>query len=294
MAYLILNDYYAQIQIINLNQVIGGDNTKLTSAASKAQEQCESYLIQKYDLSNEFTDTNVWSFSRSYNANDRIYLDAAAYDPSLTYALNNLTLQGGNVYLCSVAIVAPEAFNAGHWTLLGAQNTIFFAEYPKPVFDYQSCYSVGDQVFWKNKVYTCLIKTIIPGHDAQLQRGTIQNQPFINVFPDDVSSGLLYWGVGATYSVAAGTLPTNGNYWTNGDNRSQQLLEVLIDLTLYKIHSRISPRNIPDLRVKNYDEAISWLKAARAGDVTAKLPTIQPVQGRRIRYGGNVKNVNSY
>lgn len=294
MAYLILNDYYSQIQIQNLNQVIGNDQSKLTAAAQKAQEQCVSYLVQKYNVDSEFTDTTIWDPAKAYKANDRVYLDGPAYDQAITYALGEIILQANNIYICTTAIVAPEAFNAAHWTLLGLQNTLFFVQYPKPVFNYQSFYSVGDQIFWNEKTYTCLIKTIVPSHDAQLQYGTIQNQPLQNVFPDDPQNGLIYWGVGAPYSVAAGTLPTNIAFWTQDDNRSQQLLEVLIDITLYKIHSRIAPRNIPDLRVKNYDEAIQWLKDARKGEVTANLPVIQPSQGRRIRYGGKVKEVNSY
>jgi hypothetical protein len=36
------------------------------------------------------------------------------------------------------------------------------------------------------------------------------------------------------------------------------------------------------------------LKAVGKGDVTANLPLLKPAQGSRIRYGGNVKNINSY
>jgi hypothetical protein len=46
--------------------------------------------------------------------------------------------------------------------------------------------------------------------------------------------------------------------------------------------------------VKRYDDAKAWLKAAGRGDITANLPIIQPTTGARIRYGGNVKNINSY
>ena len=84
------------------------------------------------------------------------------------------------------------------------------------------------------------------------------------------------------------------NYWKFGDNRNQQLVNYFIDIALYHVHSRISPRNIPDLRVKRYDDAIKWLKMAGRGDITAELPLIQPKQGARVRYGGQVKNINTY
>jgi phage gp36-like protein len=82
--------------------------------------------------------------------------------------------------------------------------------------------------------------------------------------------------------------------WTYGDNRDQQLVQYMIDISLYHIHSRISPRNIPEFRVKRYDDAVCWLKMVMEGDVTSAIPPLQPPQGRRVRWGSNIKNVNSY
>jgi phage gp36-like protein len=67
-----------------------------------------------------------------------------------------------------------------------------------------------------------------------------------------------------------------------------------VDITLYHIHSRINPRNIPELRSFRYEEAVKWLKAVASGDVTADLKEINPAQGYSIRYGGNQKLVNTY
>lgn len=67
----------------------------------------------------------------------------------------------------------------------------------------------------------------------------------------------------------------------------------LIDITLYHLHSRINPRNIPDLRKDRYDGnrdaqtlgAIGWLKQVAAGKINADLPNIVPEQGLAMRYG---------
>lgn len=293
MGYLILNDYYSQIQINNLNQLIGNDLTKLTSAANKAEAQCISYLVQKYDISGEFTDTNPFVWSTIYHAGDRIYITAEPYLESTNYGLYHQVLQAGNIYICTTG-GATGPFDASFWTLLGPENTLFYAKYPQRIFNYQAFYNVDDQVFWKNNVYQCKIKTSVPGHDTQLQYGLIQNAPFYNVFPDDPINGVIYWGAPVPYAVSQTAFPIDIVYWIEGDNRSQELLEVFIDVALYKIHKRIAPRNIPDLRVKAYDDGIQWLRDAKDGEVTASLPMIQPSQGRRIRYGGNVKNINSY
>jgi hypothetical protein len=77
----------------------------------------------------------------------------------------------------------------------------------------------------------------------------------------------------------------------------------LLDITLYHLHSRINPRNVPDLRKERYDGnsptqsggAIAFLKRVASGDVTADLPQILPQQGMSIRYGSAVaKQTNSY
>lgn len=68
------------------------------------------------------------------------------------------------------------------------------------------------------------------------------------------------------------------------------------------MHSRINPRNVPELRAVRYDGmnalqtggAIGWLKKVASGDVTADLPVIIPEQGVSIRYGSVTKNTNTY
>ena len=77
-------------------------------------------------------------------------------------------------------------------------------------------------------------------------------------------------------------------------DRDPQILQTTIDIALFHLHSRIAPRNIPDLRVQRYENAIDWLKMCATGQLTPKLEVIDPKQGRRIRYGGNTKNVNQY
>ena len=294
MAYLRLRDYIKSIQTENLNQIITSDSSIRISAELAAQAEVISYLTQKYEVDEEFRNTEVFSMTKIYKANDLVYLDATAYSAASTYALKSLTLQAGKVYVCIVAIVAPEAFNASKWTLLGAQYDLFFITLPKPEFDITKVYKTGDQVYWKNKTYTNLIASSVLDHNASLQFGTYSDIPLGNVFPDDPIGGVKSWGAGTSYTVAVETLPTDTAKWTAGDNRSQQVLMYMIDIALYHLHSRIAPRNIPELRIDRYDSSIAWLKMAGRGEITADIPKRQPKQGARIRFGGSVKNVNSY
>jgi hypothetical protein len=88
---------------------------------------------------------------------------------------------------------------------------------------------------------------------------------------------------------------------------------ICIDIALYHLHARISPVNVPELRIHRYMglaedramkagrviyptySALGWLQAAADGtDITPELPKLQPAKGARIRYGGNPKLINSY
>jgi hypothetical protein len=294
MPYLRLYDYYQNIQSAQITQITGGSNAVRLGAELLAQEEVTSYLTQKYDMTAEFTDTAAWVYATSYKAKNRIYLDASAYSASATYALNALVLQAGNIYICTTAVTVAEPFNAAKWTLLGAQYDLFYVTLPKAEFNYTTVYAKGDQVWWKDKVYTCVIATTVYSHEQQLQYGDYGNIPVMNVAPDNTLNGVKYWGTGTAYAVAAGTRPTDTTKWTAGDNRSQKIVDCVIDIALYKMHSRIAPQNIPQLRVDNYDAAIVWLKACARGTVTANIPLIKPKQGNRIRFGGNIKNENHY
>jgi hypothetical protein len=87
-----------------------------------------------------------------------------------------------------------------------------------------------------------------------------------------------YWDIYP--SSFSSVLPTDTLSWLEGDNRNEQLKACLIDIALYHLHSRINPRNIPELRKERYDGnspeqkggAIGWLKNVAHGLVNADLP----------------------
>ena len=288
MSYIIYQDFKKIIQNDNLLQIIGSDLSIISGVEAIAQAEVISYLVQKYLTTQEFTDTQIYSVTASYLATNRVYLDALAYAQT-TFLQGALTLQLGNVYICTNNITVPEAFNLANWSLLGVQYSIFYVPYPYPTFNNYGFYSPGNKVFWLNKVYTCIKGTTLLNHEYQLQANS--NQAILNVFPDDVFAGLQTWGVGVPYAIAPNSLLTA---FTKGDNRNPQLVMYCCDIALYHVHSRIAPRNIPELRMHRYDAAIKWCKMAGVGDITADLPLIQPKSGGRIRFGGNVRNQNTY
>ena len=291
MAYLILNDYFASIQNSALQQILTDNDSFRLIKQEVSISEIKTYLTQKYDVSDEFRDTVKFDYTSTYKAKQLVYLDATAYSPLSTYLLNALTLYSGNVYYANVAIGTPEAFNLSKWTLLGVQYAMFYIHTPKPEFNYKTFYLKDDQVFWKDKVYKCLVATSALSQESKLQYTDVDQLPNANQFPD--STGQNQWELLSTYSVT-GIYPTVTATYTLGDNRNAQLVEIAVYLTIYKLSPRISPKNVPEIWEKNYLMAIDWLKNCAKGKVTLDAPLLQPDKGGRIRWGSKIKNTNTY
>jgi hypothetical protein len=291
--YLIAADYLRTIQDVNLQQLISNDPTIQAGAELAAEAEAKSYLRQKYDISQEFKSIDPWNVLQSYKSTDRIILKATAYDSTNTYTNGDVAGYQNKAYVCNTA-GTTGTWDASKWDLLGNINDLYYAIYPKPLFDLQGYYNKGDQVFWKDKIYTAVQSTVVIDHDTALQFRTLQNVPYLNVYPDEALQGKAYWGTGTPYYVPASTAINDTDFWTLGDNRDKQMVQYVADIALYHLHSRISPRNIPDLRIKRYDHAIKWLTMCAKGEITPELPPLSPRQGQRIRVGGNIKNINSY
>ena len=81
------------------------------------------------------------------------------------------------------------------------------------------------------------------------------------------------------------------------DERNKLIVMYCIDIVLYHVHSRIAPRQIPELRGIRYDSAITWLKMVAKGTLNPNLPlieTIEPNSSGSIIYQGFSKRSNNY
>ena len=281
MGYLYYTDYKKNIEDKNIQDIISSDDSIRLDMEGVAQEELISYLIQKYDTAAEFKDSNDYLPTAQYNANNVIRLTGSAYIGTTNYGIGDLCSSFGFVYkslLVNNLGHAPLG-NPTWWKSLGAENKLFYSIYPEPLFEIRKYYRTGDKVFWNNKKYTCKIDTAM-------------------VFPDDLINGTTYWGVGIAYLVAVDKIGATdqGTYYLSGDCRSAKMVMSMCEIVLYHIHKRIAPNNIPDIRVKAYDDVITWLKDCASGNVTPNLNLLQTVDNSiRIRYGSRqARNYNDY
>ena len=80
----------------------------------------------------------------------------------------------------------------------------------------------------------------------------------------------------------------------DGYNGVSTVLEKLVDITLYQLHSRVMPDNIPTLRQTRYDNAINWLEKVAAGYIAPQLPIKEIDPTTPLRYGNSSKPENRY
>ncbi len=304
MRYITNSDYGFIIQNIQLSQLLQvqpntpiGINQKLLRAENTAIEETISYLKQRWDVNAEFTNTTPWSYTASYNASDRVILDYVNYSTQSTYNIGSNVIYNGIAYMSNAVQAATTSTPVGQitWDVLGNQYQLFYGSYPFPLYDGAQFYSTGDGVFWKGHTWSCVTNTLVLSTTEAIQFNRLEWLPPQNIFPDSkVNSSFSYWSDNGTYSIPVGTLPTDNRYWTEGDNRSQQIVMLVMDIAIYNLHKNIAPQNIPELRLHAYKDAIKTLRMANTGDTTLNMLPLQPQQGLKVRFSGDVRRQNDW
>lgn len=202
MGYLRYRDYLPTIQDGNFQQVLQSIDSYRIITEERTKAQMISYLVQKYDVDSEFTDTSVFSYTATYTGASRVELNFPSYSATSTYALNALVTYNGVAYICKTAITVAEPFDAAKWNVVGTQYDLLYIDLPYPLFNLKAYYLPGDRVYWRGKCYECKLGTIPPSHNQQIQADKISDFTAYNFFPDDSVNGVKSWGTGIPYQVS--------------------------------------------------------------------------------------------
>lgn len=83
-----------------------------------------------------------------------------------------------------------------------------------------------------------------------------------------------------------------------GDERSQLVLMMAIDIAVYHIFSIHNPRNLSPLRKERYERAVEWLRAVAAEEISADGLPLLPEETRAAKskflIKSNRKRVNHW
>lgn len=321
VQYLIPNDYLATIQSGQLNDQLldelNAGNLQRNFAESWAIGQLRSKLKSKYDLDYELTPTLSYDPKKTYLGGDRCVIDFPEWEEKV-YHQFECVVKDSVGYICIITD-STTTWDGSQWQSLGNQYTIYHIQLPFDRFSIdiqltqgiytKGFYKVGDKVWWAEHTYKALRQTILTDHDTALQYYMTGDIGLPNVFPNEPNEGKAWWEDLGRYEILpfAGTEDNPGNAlalplgtsdqpsaWTLGDNRDPVIMQVLIDLSLWMLHRRISPQNIPKLREQAKDDAFGWLSNVKSSKDDTDLEQLQPEQGSSFRWGSKTKNQNSW
>lgn len=272
MSYFLRDkDYNGQIREVNLGQVQVDTESRRTMELV-AQAELTSYLSNRYECEIAFAPLMTFSDTDEYKWQDRIDLTATAFSTTKVYVEGERCVYQSYVYERNATtggyVVNTLPTNATYFTELGLDG-VYFVTSPSP-YKGRILYIEGTQVSYNGNFY---------------ERTAYETGETSGILPDNTT----FWTLLENEVIPIGTLPSNNTYWTYGDNRNQQLKVYMIDVCLYHLHSNNNPRNIPQLRIDRYNNALNWCKMINRGEITANLPEILPVQGQVISVSSNTK-----
>lgn len=133
-------------------------------------------------------------------------------------------------------------------------------------------------IFLKHDDFTVTI-------DDNLLNQIIKNQPAL-------LDSIELMAIAEMQSYLASRFDVANIFNKQGNQRNPLIVLYLIDIILYHLHARVSPRNISQLRVDRYNQAIEWLKMASTGIIQPDLPLKKDNMGDaddRLKWGSNPK-----
>lgn len=99
----------------------------------------------------------------------------------------------------------------------------------------------------------------------------------------------------AIAAVPANTNHNDDDFWETVEPRDPLIVEFMVDLTLYRIHSRLAPNQIPEHRIQRRDDAIAFLKKVAKFEInTGWTPADAENGNSAISWGSNTKESKTY
>jgi len=231
-------------------------------------------FLVKYDFETLIDEANIDELTDN---NDRLLLNAidAAVEETASYIRHRY--DETQVF----KVVQPYSDT----TAFVEDDRIYWEE---TLFSTATTYTAGQRVSYNENIYSS-IGTSTPGSFVPAEWTLLaENKTFYTCIDD-----------------STGNLPTDTDYFSSGDNRNPKIKQIAMDITLYNIHSKISPRHVPEVRRIRYDgggnkndseNAITYLVKVQKGIITPNLPVIVPTEQNteRISYGNTSNSKYNY
>lgn len=173
-------------------------------------------------------------------------------------------------------------------------NALIFIDLTE--YDFAATYAVGDLVLLAPSQWEAT-KSYVADNIVAFKGDVYKN--ISATTSQDPSDTAKWTKVGAEFDKFSALTAGSGKHvdsatdWLPGDIRKLLIRRYMVDISLYELHSRLNPRQIPEFRIQRRDDAISYLKkvADPRKNITPDLPlkTMTDKEGNDITYDSNVK-----
>lgn len=331
MAYLRKKDYLSLISVADLDVITGSDDTILTNKEKASQEEVSSFLRHRYEVGLIFKDIKSYSDLTQFNTADLVEWTESTYSAVLTYNIGARVVYSGSIYKCNTN-GTTGIWNASKWDFICLDKLLYYCNIPcLGVLPSESVTYTSSKIIsglhqitgWNKETYSTLyferydgyVNIYLSASDRTTRNNkvgyfkydyqglelpyTAEIQP--GSYPYNLFSGYIDV-IGFANELDTWSVSVTKN-WTLGDNRNQKLVEIMLDVTLYHLYTRIQPRNIPTHVVNRYDGgtekqtagAIGYLKMIQKGTVQLDLPIHKDDErGQSIVFGSNPRQNYNY
>jgi len=165
------------------------------------------------------------------------------------------------------------------------------------VFSVSKAYIVGDLIYYAESDYvaetTYELNARVNYNGTiykSLQSSNIGNTPDTEAaWWESVTANKQYYVCAAD---STGNYPENTSYFTEGDSRDQELLDIITIIAIFQLFRKIQPTNIPDWISEEFDRASSdlekyGLKGTRTIILPVQVDEDGEEEGHRINYGSS-------
>lgn len=333
MAFLREKDYYSIIaqddleQILEQARTISGDVGVRQQAEVTSIARIKECLIQRFKVNKIFNDLLTFNITSSYIWNNVVDFTAPAFDPTIVYTSQTVVYNTGTIAAPINQVFLKNAETSGYVAGILPTNLTYFSY----VGD-ESLYFITPPADWdEDTVYPPTTSIVTYQYDYYIRTADVNGYGAsagpdaasgINIYEQWGDIGFPFWQQNnqgkSTDLYGAGTDPSNSTYWTKildftpylvtgtwpndstkwtkGDARPASLVKIMVDLTLYLLHSIVTPNQVPRIRDDRYKAAEEWLKDAGKGNITPDLPwyTEDKQKGFSLRFGNSESQRYSY
>jgi len=307
-----IQDFERLITDNNLTAILRDQPDILEDVENYAKEKIQGYLLHRYDLTHIFKDLQKFSITQTYYPNDIIYYTESEFDLARNYTTGERFSYEGDIYEVIQNCVGITPPDTAYYTQICEDNLLYITKlttngnYPDNSFSFnttENSLTDFDRIIgWDKRQPLTITRNgqylefYISGElKARADYITDIDYPYtlaLNPVTDGVASGLT--GFVSLIDEVTNVTVTLVNYFEQKDGRNQVVLDWTLKIMLYEIHSRINPRYIPELRVKQYDDVMKELEKAGKGLININLPLQVKEDDRSIPFIWGQSNSKGY